>query len=409
MPGHRKPGPECVFHGTALPDRETHVRRRSHSPAPTSRSWGGSHDPVTSLKIATRQHGQLFGLTSAVPVQASLISADPTVLQHLEYVERAALGSRKYIGDSIQRELGKDFRTVIDAILLGFVSALAVTLISALAGAVLGGGLGAILTDGAATLPCARIGARLGLIIAEQLLFWMGLKYVYEYVKVHLDQMTTKFKNGIDEAWSSNGLPSAIDGASKEIADGAAVFLSLAVQGIVVYLLKSSRTNGIAVALKNLRGSLMFRLCPKFEGWLAESFWRLKLKVEPELKFTVLDEGTAIDPKATSIPEYMKIDVNGRVWEIIRNKEKLIAGKPIGPALKHLHEYAQKGSGAGVGSVSSGTDFPVSPLAGALDKAEASLIFRDPGDFTNLRIGAWTFSIDTTKAVWRVYHLEYKP
>jgi hypothetical protein len=347
---------------------------------------------------------------ASVQSDAQEFASNPSLLQRLGYVKAAVAAAGPYSEDLIARELGRDFLAAITGILAGFAMALGVSVSCAVVGAIVAGGIGAILTEGAATLACARIGAEIGLLIAQPLLVWLGIACVYEYIKENWDELKD-FRTGINRAWTSDGRLGEIDAAAREIATGVAVFFRLAVFGIVVYVLKSGRANKAGEALKNLRGSVLFRLCPKFETWLSDSFWQLKLKVEPNLKFTVMEEGPAINPQVSSIPEYMKIDVNGRVWELFRNKGALDSNEaPQGPVLKHLHEYVEGKSNKGMGtSPTSGTDFPYSALAGALSKLETVLILREPGQYRDIAIGDWEFSVDTTKSVWRIFHASYVP
>src|SRR5262249_12330045 len=139
---------------------------------------------------------------------------------------------------------------------------------------------------------------------------------------------------------------------------------------------------------------------------LIKNYPRLRAKFVP-LSFEVLAEGPRIGK--TSIPEWIRIKVGGRVFEVIRNAEKPGPdGNPIGPAMKHLGERAGTATESPTvrqltdalneqlrargeppahqpapvpktqGAIDSQTDFPISSLAAALDQAEAQLIFQQP-------------------------------
>lgn len=195
----------------------------------------------------------------------------------------------------------------------------------------------------------------------------------------------------------------AIDASAREFAEAIGFFFSLVLQAIVLFITKGASKQGTAASLSQLRDSLLFKKCPLLEPWLIKNFPRLRAEFVP-LKWTILADDFPV-PRIpnSSIPESMKIKVGERVFEVIRNPDKLDAeGKPIGPAMKHLGERAQvTESGPGLEqamrdsdvklhpkdattwpksewSKAAQVDFPISSLASALDHAEAQLIFQMP-------------------------------
>jgi hypothetical protein len=125
------------------------------------------------------------------------------------------------------------------------------------------------------------------------------------------------------------------------------------------------------------------------------------------LKWTLLEEGPRIP--GTSVPEWIKMKVGERVFEVFRNKEKIGPdGTPIGPAMKHPGERAPKTASRPMmeqavrefkdglspeearkievpqdwpkseWSKAAQTDIPMSWLAAVLDQAEAQILFKTP-------------------------------
>jgi len=300
-------------------------------------------------------------------------------------------------------------------------------------GAVIGGAVGA-LGGGVGAIPGAVAGADIGLTIGNGILAWAGIGFLALYIGSHLADMSSRFKSAILIAWNSDGNRAMIEAAAREFAGGTGFFVSLVLQAFVLFLTKGASKQGTAVSLSQLRDSLFFKKCPQLEPWLIKNFPKLRAKYVP-LRWTVLEEGPRIPN--TSIPEHMKIKVGERVFEIVRNQDKIDphTGEPIGPAMKHLGERAQKKMGASPTlaqamresdvklhpkdatpweksewSKAAQTDFPISSLAAALDQAEAQLIFKMPQpDAKPLGLDNWELIINTTNPVWRVFHAEYKP
>jgi hypothetical protein len=389
----------------------------------------------------------LHGLTESVDdgTNARILMSTPVPLgtavsrslldyrRRLGYVEEAWTKCEiAYAREAIIRQIGEDAWAIVEGILAGLVIAIGGLLLTTAIGALVGGGVGA-LGGGVGAIPGAVAGADFGLMVGNAILAWAGLGFLSLYVGTHLADMSSRFKSAISTAWNSDGNRVAIDIAAREFADGIGFFFSLLLQAIVVFLTKGASKQGTAASLAQLRDSLFFRRCPQLEPWLVKNFPRLRAKYIP-LSWTVLEEGPRIPN--TSIPESMKIKVGERVFEIIRNADKVDpkTGKPIGPAMKHLGERAQvTESGAGLEQAveDSGVklhpkdvgkweksewskayqvDFPISSLASALDQAEAQLIFKMPqSDSKPVGLANWELIIDTRNPVWRVYHAVYTP
>src|SRR5208282_4847251 len=333
--------------------------------------------------------------------------------RRLGYVEEAWTKCQiAYAREAIIEQVGEDAWVILEGIMAGLVMAMGGLVLTTGIGAVIGGGVGAI--------PGAVAGADIGLMVGNGILAWAGIGFLGLYIGSHLAEMSSRFKSAILTAWNSNGNRATIDAAARDFAGGLGFFVSLVLQAFVVFLTKGASKQGTAVSLSQLRDSLFFKECPQLEPWLIKNFPKLRAKYVP-LRWIVLEEGPRIPN--TSIPESMKIKVGERVFEIIRNKDKIDphTGEPIGPAMKHVGERAQvTGTRPGLDqamresdvkvhpkdtpkweksewSKAAQTDFPISSLAAALDQAEAQLIFKMPQPNAKpLGLDNWELIINTT-------------
>ena len=325
-----------------------------------------------------------------------------SVPDRVGYIKDAVfLAAQQYTGPAIMKRLGNDFRAVVDGLIFGLVMALGVMIVTTLLGGIIGGGVGA-LAGGVGAGPGAAYGARLGGLIGEWLLQWLGVAFLISYLAENFSALTERFGNAISLAWNSDGTSCAIEMAAREFADGVATFFSLLVQALVLYLTKEAAEGRILNALKAMRESKLFRRAANMEAWLGKNFARLRAKYI-KLTWTVLAESTEKIP-GTSIPVSMRLKVGQREFLVERSAVKA-DGTVIGPATKHMGEVAVK---ANEWAKIAGTDFPISSLAGALDQAEAQLIFQSPNQRAQpVKLDHWELLIDTTKPVWKVFHANY--
>jgi hypothetical protein len=310
-----------------------------------------------------------------------------------------------YANEAIIKQVGEDAFTILSGILIGLLMALGVLIVTVGLGAVVGGAIG-FFGGGVGALPGAVAGADVGLTIGNGILAWAGLGFLLVYIGGHLGEMWEHFRSAIDTAWRSNGNAAMIDAAAHEFAAGVGFFVSLLLQGLVLYLTKGASKQGAAKALGELRASLLFKHCPRLEPWLIKNYPKLRAKYVP-LTWTVLEESPTKFPN-TSIPEWMRLKVGEREFYVYRDplKPGYKSGVPKGYTTKHLAEIAQNASDW---AKLSQTDFPISSLAGALDQAEAQLIFQPPSPSAKpIGLEDWELVIDTTQPVWRVEHAAYK-
>jgi hypothetical protein len=309
-----------------------------------------------------------------------------------------------YTDTAVVRQVGEEAYDILAGIRWGLGMAAGVVVLTTGVGEAVGGAAG-FLVAGVGAAPGAVEGTGIGLAIGEGLLAWLGLSFLATYLPEHFGELGAKFQVAILRAWQSQGDPGALDAAAREFAEAVGFFVSLLLQALVLFLLRSAGKDGPGVgrALGQLRDSLLFRCCRGLEPWFVENFPKLRVRFV-KLEWKVLKEGPVM--AGSSIPETMTIRVGSRVFEVIRNKEKVdAAGKPIGPAIKHLGEKAR---GASEWAKMVQTDFPVSSLAAALDQAEAQLIFQPPQARAKpVKLDHWELLIDTTKEAWMVFHAEY--
>jgi hypothetical protein len=390
----------------------------------------GLHSHTESVDDGTNPR---FAMSTPVPLGTEQSRSVLEYARRLGYVDEAWTRCQiAYANEAIIKQVGEDAWTILEGILTGLIMAMAGLVLTTAVGAAVGGAVGA-LGAGVGAIPGAVAGAEIGLTIGNGILAWLGIGFLAIYIGSHLVEMGSRFKSAILTAWNSNGDRVTIDVAAREFADGIGFFVSLVLQAIVLFLTKGASKQGTSGSLPQLRDSLFFKRCPQLEPWLIKNFPKLRAKYIP-LKWTILEEGPRIPN--TSIPESMKIKVGERVFEIIRNQDKIDprTGEPIGPAMKHLGERAQvTGSrpemeqamrdsdvqlhpndagrwGKSEWSKAAQIDFPISSLASALDQAEGQLIFKMPqSDAKPVGLENWELIIDTTQPVWRVYHAEYTP
>jgi hypothetical protein len=388
----------------------------------------GLHGHTASVDDGTNPR---FAMATPVPLGTEQSRGGLEYVRRLGYVDEAWTKCQiAYANEAIIKQVGEDAWTILEGILAGLIMAMPSLVLTSTVGAVVGGAVGA-LGAGVGAIPGAVAGAEIGLTIGNGILAWLGIGFLAIYIGSHLVEMGSRFKSAILMAWNSNGDRVTIDAAAHEFAEGTGFFVSLVLQAIVLFLTKGASKQGTSGSLPRLRDSLFFKRCPQLEPWLIKNFPKLRAKYIP-LKWTILEEGPRL-PKS-SIPESMTIKVGERVFEIVRNKDKInpSTGEPIGPAMKHLGERAQvtgsrpemeqamRDADVKLDSKDAGkwpksewskaahVDFPISSLASALDQAEAQLIFKMPQSGAKpVGLENWELIIDTTKPVWRVFHAEY--
>lgn len=355
--------------------------------------------------------------------EARAASAWPGPLRHvqnwavIEYARRVGyvadawtLARTRHAGPAIVRQVGADFYAVVEGLLTGLLMAVGVLLTTTALGALIGGGVGA-LAGGVGAVPGAAAGAKIGLIVGNWILVWLGVGFLMVYLAEHVGAMGEKFKAGILGAWESRGSPAALDAAARQLADGIGLFFSLLLQALVAYLTHQAGQGKAAAALQTLRESVLFKRCPRLQAWLIENYPRLRAKYQ-KLTWEVLEEGPAVRGQisgggfvaGTSIPEFLKIRVGKRVFEV--NRSLVNKKGEYDPVTKHMAEH---GDGhAGPWAKAAQTDFPISSLAAALDQAEAQLMFQAPSTRAKpVKLDHWELLIDTTVEPWRVFHANY--
>ncbi len=392
----------------------------------------GLHGQTESVDDGTNPR---IAMSSPVSLGTELSRSLLEYRRRLGYVDDAWTKCQiAYAKEAIVKQVGEDAWAIFEGILAGLLIAIGGLVLTTAIGALIGGGVGA-LGGGVGAIPGAVAGADIGLMIGNGILAWAGIGFLAVYVGSHIAAMSSRFQSAILTAWNSGGNRAAIDASAREFAEAIGFFFSLVLQAIVLFITKGASKQGTAASLSQLRDSLLFKKCPLLEPWLIKNFPRLRAEFVP-LKWTILADDFPV-PRIpnSSIPESMKIKVGERVFEVIRNPDKLDAeGKPIGPAMKHLGERAQvTESGPGLEqamrdsdvklhpkdattwpksewSKAAQVDFPISSLASALDHAEAQLIFQMPQSRAKpVGLKNWELLIDTTKPVWRVFHAVYTP
>jgi hypothetical protein len=319
-------------------------------------------------------------------------------------------------------QLGKDAWGLLGGVLIMMLAAVIFPAVTAAFGALIFGAIGA-LAGGAGAAPGAVVGADLGYAFGEGILAWAGLLMLADFVLSRIGGMRQELEKGIDLAWGSKDDPCSIDLAARDFARAFAYLASLIVMAIISFVTLRASKGGATKALESMKDSLLFKRSPRFSNWLIENFGPLRTKFFPlgkgdfEFLGDLTKEGDLIPNLQagetvgkTSVPMRFRIRVRERVYDVIRDEDKIIVNKqtgekgPKGPTSKHLGEKAADKPWASFTQ----TDFPMYVLADALDQAEAQLMFQPPNPAAMPRgIPYWEIKIDTTKPIWRVEHAKY--
>ena len=126
------------------------------------------------------------------------------------------LGIAKYALAETFAKLGSDAKLLIESIWPSFVQVLEIYAVSIGAGAVVGGLVGGLLGEGIGAVPGVAIGAELGIEVATALLYFLGIKFLAEYVLAHLGEAEKHFKKGCTLAWEARGDSPPLDEPARE-------------------------------------------------------------------------------------------------------------------------------------------------------------------------------------------------
>lgn len=178
----------------------------------------------------------------------------------------------KYAYNESVKKLGSDLTLIVDSLWPGFVQALEIYAYSIGGGAVLFGVAGALIGEGVGAVPGAFLGAKIGAEIGTAILYFLGIKFLAEYVLSHLGEASKYFGVGFDGAWRACGSPAAIDQAAQNFGKAIANLFSLVLQAAVAWVIKK----GLKAGLEELNKSEAGRaLAP----YAKTQYWREKLGV----------------------------------------------------------------------------------------------------------------------------------
>ena len=239
MSTHRQPGSLCQYSISMFVEDGTLCRLASALPGTLNSAWK-----------ATRDYARRVGNVK----------------------DAFSLGIEKYAFSETVAILGEDAKMLIHSIWPGFVQVLEIYAASIGAGAVVGGIVGGVLGEGIGAVPGAALGAELGVDVATAILFFLGIKFLAEYVLGHLDQAQAHFSKGCTRAWNANGNPPPLDDAAKEFGRAIATLCSLIVEAAVVYVV----SKGLKAGLEKLRKSETGRTLTPY---VKVQYWREKLGV----------------------------------------------------------------------------------------------------------------------------------
>lgn len=181
-------------------------------------------------------------------------------------------GIEKYAFSETVAILGEDARMLIESIWPAFVQALEIYAASIGTGVVIGGIAGGVLGEGIGAIPGAALGAELGADVATALLFFLGIKFLAEYVLGHLSAAQAHFSKGCTLAWNARGNPPPLNEAAKEFGRAVASLCSLIVEAAVVYVVSKGLKEGLNKLKKSETGRAL-------TPYVTVQYWRQKLGV----------------------------------------------------------------------------------------------------------------------------------
>lgn len=131
---------------------------------------------------------------------------------------------------------------VLDALLPALLVAMGVLAAGITLGSLVGGAIG-LLVGGVSALPGAVLGADLGLAFANALLVWAGLGFLVSEIAGGLPEMSRLAERGVRRAAAVHGKAAGdpawqLSAAADDLAEAAALFIVLVLQGIVAWLLR---------------------------------------------------------------------------------------------------------------------------------------------------------------------------
>lgn len=239
MSTHRQPGSLCQYSISMFVEDGTLCRWASSLPGTLNSAWK-----------TTRDYARRIG---------NVKDAFTTGIEKYAFSETVAI-------------LGDDATMLIHSIWPGLVQALEIYAASIGGGAILGGIVGGVLGEGIGAIPGAALGAELGADAATAILFFLGIKFLAEYVLAHLDEAQAHFSKGCTLAWNAKGNPPPLDIAAREFGRAIATLCSLIVEAAVVYVV----SKGLKAGLEKLKKSETGRALTPY---VKVQYWREKLGV----------------------------------------------------------------------------------------------------------------------------------
>ena len=113
---------------------------------------------------------------------------------------------------------------------------------------------------GAGAIPGIILGAEIGAAIGTAILWFLGIKFLAQYVYEHLDDSRKHFGNGVDSAWRSCGDPASIDLAATHFGKAIAELMSLIFQAAAAWVIKKGLKAGLEELPRARLGAFSLRM-----------------------------------------------------------------------------------------------------------------------------------------------------
>ena len=226
-------------------------------------------------------------------------------------VFRSLNDASKYIPVKLLEATGMELHTVVAGIIPGLLMFLGVLCATTVLGGAVGAAIG-FLAGGVGAVPCAAIGAELGLEAGIALLDFLGLAFLAAYIGKSLLDACKVSGHAVQRAWRAPETPSTqaheIDAAAREQARAVALVFCGLLQGLVAFLLAkgtAAAASRVPELVANLRNS---KHGAGFASWVEKNWKSLidnpRLMARSELVRPVAEASPAppVAPKKVAKP-----------------------------------------------------------------------------------------------------------
>lgn len=255
---------------------------------------------------------------------------DPSLFRRVGYVATAWDNARtRYVMGAIGRQTSEEFRDLVKMIVPGLLIAAAGLIVTTALGAVVGAIAGTFVTPGLGTGAGLAAGAQIGFSVGLFLLDWLGVGFLVAFLATRMKDVGDHIAWGIKIAWDSAGNNGKIDNAAREMAEGVALFFSLLLQGLLLFIAEAAAAGKLGPALAKLRGSKLFKDCVKLEKWIADNYAQLCFRYKIKSGIRVIAGGGENAAQLSNFLAQARSVLGGL----------MLGGSPKFKTVQELHEF----------------------------------------------------------------------